>query len=121
MADLLIEGAGGEGRGGRAIVTVNGPATVRRAAELRAGLMEALDAAHEVVVDVGGVTATDATFFQLLCSARRTAACGKKRFTVVGSDSEPFRRGVEAGGFDSPAGCDAGMCGNCLWTGGDNK
>ena len=55
-------------------VQLAGKTTVAGAADLKMVLVEALDSADEVILDVSGITACDPSFFQLLCAAHQSSA-----------------------------------------------
>ena len=62
-----------EVRGSEATVRVQGRASVSSAATVRACLIEALESANSVAVDLAEITDADASLVQLLLSARVTA------------------------------------------------
>ena len=95
------------------VVQLSGKATVAEAADLKKVLVEALDAADEVIVDVSGITAGDSTLFQLLCAAHQSSASLGKRLKIAIDDLCGLRNLAAATGFHPASGCCRGQS-NCL-------
>ena len=73
-------------------VAVNGPGSIRFAAEAREALLSALAERRPTVVDLSEATGVDAAWVQLLASARESFAAESLAFDVV----DPHNRVVEA-------------------------
>lgn len=98
---------------GMVVLTLSGGATIQYANEAKAALYGALCSAEHVVVDVNGVTEVDPAFFQLLCSAHRSAMELGKRLGLEPPSSEVFCKTAVACGFH-PSGCAGEDTGGCL-------
>jgi len=98
---------------GSIVLTLSGRATIQHANEAKGTLYGALCSAERVVVDVSGVTEVDPAFFQLLCSAHRSATELGKRMGLEPACPELFRKAAEAAGFH-PSGCGGEARGGCL-------
>ena len=53
---------------------LSGSFRVEDARQMKQGLLEALTACSRLVIDMADVVSADLTFYQLVCSARRSAA-----------------------------------------------
>ncbi len=96
---------------GTVTLVVSGRATIQFAAELKGRLVDAIHSAATVEVDVSGVTRVDASFFQLLCSAHRTALAGGKSLCLAASLPDDFICAATAIGYGQADGnCTAGCC-----------
>ena len=84
---------------------ISGNATVSGACELKKVMVEALDTAEEVILDVGGITDSDPTFFQLLCAAHQSAAAQGKRVRFASAGCKRLRQLAAANGFHPATGC----------------
>lgn len=82
-----------------AMIGLTGRVTVRESVELREVLVSALAAADKVLLDVRGITETDPSFFQLLCSARRTAEEAGKGLSLAPERSDAYTEAALAVGF----------------------
>ena len=82
-----------------------GKATVAGAAELKRALLAALAAAETVVLDVSGITATDATFFQLLCAAHQSAVAEGRQLSIAADDGNRLGQLAHTCGFYPASGC----------------
>ncbi|MBJ6723779.1 STAS domain-containing protein [Geomesophilobacter sediminis] len=96
------------------VVTFVGPLAIVNGAAAKEALVEALDAAAEVTVDLAGVTELDLIGLQVLCSLHRSARDAGKRALIAGGDNGAVRQAVEAAGFHRN-GCGRGGELGCLW------
>jgi anti-anti-sigma regulatory factor len=67
---------------------LEGPLVLTRASALQAQLLEALDEASDICLDVSNATDFDISFLQILIAAHKTARIEKKTLTVSESGSE---------------------------------
>ena len=81
-------------------LAVTGRATIHVVAELKGRLMTALGCATRVTIDVSAITGADASFFQLLCAAHRTARATGVCLTLSAGRAEAFARAAGATGFN---------------------
>jgi len=105
---------------GRERLRLGATATIAQASALREALIEALEAAKELLVDVSGVTGIDLTGLQLLCAAHQSAEQAGKRFEVIDNGNEVFRKTVADAGFRRHVGCACDITRSCIWVGGEN-
>lgn len=82
-----------------AMIGLAGSVTVRESVELREALVSALAAADKVLLDVGGITETDPSFFQLLCSARQTAEAAGRELALAPGHSDACGEAALAAAF----------------------
>lgn len=99
--------------GTRAMLSMTGRANIQCVDAAKRTLYGALCSAEQVVIDVSGVTEVDPAFFQLLCSAHRSATELGKCMALEPACPELFRKAAEAAGFH-PSGCGGEARGECL-------
>jgi anti-anti-sigma regulatory factor len=99
-----------EAGGASAVLTVKDELTIWKAAEIRRALLEALDRADRVELDLAAVAEADVAALQLLCAAHRSAA-GQGKTLVVRRAAPALAEHVKASGFARHQGCAEG----CLW------
>ncbi len=105
--------------GGTGKLILDGDMTVQRAGELKAALIEALDKANSVVIDLENITDADLSCLQLLCSAHRTALKTNKSVSLSEKAPQFFWDTVKKAGYScKDPGCDNE---NCLWIGGNSR
>jgi anti-anti-sigma regulatory factor len=100
------------------ILKLEGCWTIERASELRDLLVVALRGEDHVMMDLEGVTETDLSCRQLLCSAHGTFLKMHRHFALHGSQSEAFKRAVRDAGYARTLGCHRDPGNTCLWKGG---
>ena len=104
---------------GRVTLKVNGKATISEAFALREALLQALQGAGELLVDLRALEAIDLTGLQLLCAAHQSAEKAGKRLEVMDEGNEGFRRVVADAGFQRHVGCACDITSSCIWVGGE--
>jgi anti-anti-sigma regulatory factor len=119
MDEMTIERLEG-GAQGKVGLKVSGSVTIAQAAELRVALLEALQEADELQVDLSGATGVDLTALQLLCAAHQSCEQAGKRFGVIDGEGGVFRLVAADAGFVRHVGCTRDNTGSCIWVGGDN-
>ncbi len=98
------------------IVNVSGSLTVEHAVELKAAVQDALTGlADSVVLSLGEVTSVDLSFFQVLCSAHRTAVTNKKTFSMERFQQDALLRVHRMTGFVRRNGCALDKTGTCIF------
>ena len=99
------------------IVTLqwSGDLTVRRIAELKAEVQQALATARQVSIAIAAGAECDLTIMQLLCAAHRTASRQGKTLQLNGEVPEQFRMIMKLAGFSRHVGCARDHSGGCLW------
>lgn len=101
----------GDGAGEGVTLAVTGRATIQVAAELKARLLAALHAASSITIDVSGITVADASFFQLLCAAHRSALTTGRDVRLSPGCSEAFLLAARTTGFSQvDSSCHGGGC-----------
>jgi len=98
------------------ILTLNGDLTITRVGELKALLVEALEQAETVTVDISAIEDVDVAGLQLLCAANRFAAGRGRSITLVGCGAG-VQTLVHTAGLVHGAHCGAGSHPACLWAG----
>lgn len=98
----------------RGVLSLNGPATVEHASELRGTLLDPRGAVTDLAVDMAGVNEIDVTCLQLLCAAHHAAAPEGRRLRLV-NVSAGVRESIEQLGFLRHVGCRDDKSGSCLW------
>ena len=69
-------------------INLEGALVLTRAAVLQTQILEALDGASEVCLDVANTTDIDVSFLQILIAAHKTAKLERKTLTVSAAGSE---------------------------------
>jgi len=108
---------GADGTEKKGVLTLEGPMTVQRAADVKSFLLSALENVDEVAIDVGKVTEVDVCGLQLFCSAQRTASQRHKRLAIAGSLPEVFRKAADEAGRCFQSRCVATDQIHCPWRG----
>jgi ABC-type transporter Mla MlaB component len=87
-------------------VSVSGSLTVEHATEMKVALQNAFKpGVQNIILSLGTVTKADLTFFQLLCSAHKTAMTDGKSFIVEQFHQDILIRAHDAMGFTRCHGC----------------
>ncbi|BDV42396.1 sulfate transporter [Geotalea uraniireducens] len=118
MEGLIIEQRQGE-QADRLFLDVSGELTICFVGEFREALLDGLEKATEITVNVEHVSAVDLTGLQLLCSAHRTASARDKTFGIVGRQNRIFAEAERLAGFSRHVGCVKDVGKTCIWTGGN--
>lgn len=92
-----------------------GDLTVRRIAELKEQVQQALVTATQVSIAIAPESECDMTTLQLLCAAHRTASRQAKTLQLSGEVPEQFKMIVNLAGFSRHVGCVRDPSGCCLW------
>ena len=105
--------------GGTGKLILDGDMTVQRAGELKAALIEALDKATHLVIDLENITDADLSCLQLFCSAHRTSLKLNKSVSLSENAPQMFWDIVKKAGYS----CNTPCCDdkNCLWIGGSSR
>jgi anti-sigma B factor antagonist len=80
---ISVEPGEGRGRRGHRKVKIDGAMTIYDAAAGKKVLLDALEGAHELEIDVSGVTELDTAGLQLLVLVKREALARGKRANLV--------------------------------------
>jgi len=97
---------------------IRGTMTINNAGEIRTGLMEAINAAATVTLDLKKVTEIDLVGLQLICSTHRSAVRNHKLFAVSGGSSPVIATAALSAGFIRHTGCVQDIDHTCIWIGG---
>lgn len=99
------------------ILHLQGSATLEFCTDLRMALLDALEKAENLMVDVSQVTELDVAVLQLFCAARRSAIRRQRNMVLADNCSAVFFSAVQDAGFNRThtANCwlEAGQA--CLW------
>lgn len=93
----------------------SGDLTIRRIAELKEQVEQALATATHIYIKIGADAKSDMTVLQLLCAAHRTAARQGKSLQLCGEIPEQFRVVMNLAGFSRHIGCARDKTGCCMW------
>lgn len=93
----------------------SGDLTIRRIAELKAQVEQALTAAKNISIEIAADAESDMTLLQLLCAAHRTAARQEKTLQLRGEIPEKFKMVMNLAGFSRHIGCARDKTGCCMW------
>lgn len=104
-----------EDKPGSIYVDIEGELTVQHAAEFKACLLDALDRAQSVLIDLKAMEDMDLTCLQLLCSAHKSALSSGKTLTIDGGSPPHFERSLDLAGFSRSRGCTMDANNSCLW------
>lgn len=93
------------------VLDLHGSLTIREVDDLRARLIEALDAARELSIRCSDAIAVDLSAVQILIAARRSAEARGIRLTIAGPPGPAMADALQRGGFlladGRPTGADA--------------
>ena len=92
-----------------------GDLTIRRIAELKGQVEQALATATDISIAIAADAESDMTILQLLCAAHRTAARQGKSLQLCGEIPEQFRMVMNLAGFSRHIGCARDKSGCCMW------
>lgn len=116
MDDITIErvrGTDGEE------LRLSGEMRIAQAAALKEALLEALESAEVVRIDLSGVTSIDLTGLQILCAAHQGAQKTGKGFSVNHGSNDVYMATVANAGFQRHVGCSRDNTCSCIWIGGE--
>jgi anti-anti-sigma regulatory factor len=99
-------------------IGISGAMTIHHAGEIRTALLEALDEADEVRMEMARVTEIDLVGLQLLCSAHQSSVAINKRFSLGGCCDIYVKEIIDGSGFRRHIGCVQDVNQTCLWLGG---
>lgn len=118
MGELTVTMEKGKGKTSVPVVKVSGSMTVQYMAELKTGLLQALEAGNELSLDLSGVTEVDLSGLQLLCAAHRSSLQAEKRFVLNPGGCDVIRTASIESGFNRHVGCLRDKDKTCFWLGG---
>jgi len=98
------------------IVNISGSLTVEHAMEVKDAIQSALEQpGKNVVLLLGTITKADLTFFQVVCSAHKTATTANKIFSVQQFQQDVLMRPHRAMGFTRRVGCAIDKTKSCVF------
>jgi anti-anti-sigma regulatory factor len=106
------------GEGGTGVLILEGDMTIQRAGELKQSLIESLDKATHLIIDVEKITEVDLSCLQLFCSAHRTSLKVNKTISLGENIPAIFWDTVKKAGYCRKTPCCDDK--NCLWIEGGN-
>lgn len=101
---------------GTAVLRLEGELNVRRSAELKGELAEALSHSNHLLLDLDEASGFDLSFLQLLCAAQHSAQHDKKRLSLGDVRPKALRELVAAAGFHPSDSCPETCRDSCLWS-----
>jgi anti-anti-sigma regulatory factor len=115
MGDIsVLKNTRDEGR----VMRLTGDLSIETASRLRNELLEALESAAPLEVDMGGAGSMDLACAQVLCSAHRSFHQAGQTMTLAGGVSESLRSSLAALSV-TPGACGLPCAPDCLWKQGD--
>lgn len=96
-------------------VQLKGELTVRRSADLKEELEEALSQSDRVLVDLGEASGFDLSFLQLMCAVQRRAQVLRKQVSLDGALPRTLQEILAAAGFLPSCSCLEICRFGCLW------
>ena len=99
MIDIKVGSPKGLSRKDTIRLTLSGSLTVDHALEIHEALNKALHETRHLEIRLKKVQETDLSFFQLLCSVRKSAQAWGKNTTVSGAAEESFQAAATDAGF----------------------
>lgn len=105
-------------RKGKSFLQLDGEINISRAAELKDALLESLEKAESVEVNLDNITGIDLSCLQLLCSAHRTASKEGKKITIKDPTLPLYVESRKNAGFMYSKPCRHVTTDDCLWVGG---
>ncbi len=100
----------------RETVNIGGSLTVEHAREMKDAIQSALEQrGKNIVLSLGTVTRADLTFFQLVCSAHKTAITADKTFSVEQYQQDVLMRAHRSMGFTRRVGCALDKTKSCVF------
>jgi len=103
---------------GDIVITSGDSLTIENVAEFSRIAIEALDAAHTVIVEFEPDVAIDITGVQLICSACKSASAVGKVFTYRGSQPHSLTDIITGSGAERNTDCKYNNDSSCFWFGG---
>lgn len=101
--------------GSQGVLHLEGDLTIERAGTLKDGLVQALEKAKQVILEIEKVREMDVACLQVLCSAHRTYIKSGQSLSFSGPLSEEFIKSMEKAGFDRERGCPLDRSTTCLF------
>jgi anti-anti-sigma regulatory factor len=100
----------------RETVNISGSLTVEHAAEVKKAIQSALEKrSKNIVLSLGTITKADLTFFQVVCSAHRTAMKSEKTFSVEQFQQDILIHAHRSMGFARRIGCALDKTKSCVF------
>ncbi len=98
---------------------LGGALTIQNAATIFQYIRDCLTKTDRLVVTIGEDAEADVSFFQILCSAHRTAAEQKKFFKLQAERNPAFEDAAQAAGYIQLKDCDTDRDGGSPWARGE--
>jgi len=119
MDEMTLERRQDPAAPGKQELKVAGSVTIGQAAGFKEALLEALQVASELRLDLSGVTEIDLTGLQLLCATHQSAQASGKKVSVDDGGNRAYLDVVVNAGFPRNVGCGRGCSEACIWVGGE--
>jgi ABC-type transporter Mla MlaB component len=110
MGKIMILRDGSEAR-----LTLTGRFNVETVGELKASIEKAFGLDDRVILSVAGIEEADASLYQLMCSAHKSAKENSKEIVLDKGDGGTFEILADQLGFSRLRGCDPERPEKCLW------
>ena len=106
-------------RKNKSFLKLDGEMNISRATDLKDALLESLEKAETVEINLNDVTGIDLSCLQLLCSAHRSASKEGKALTIKDPSLPLYIEARKNAGFMYSKSCRHVTTDDCLWVGGE--
>lgn len=120
MHELRLERHQDPATRGKKVLKIFGGVTVGEARALQEALIDVLDGASEVQVDLSEVTGMDLSGLQLLCAAHQSAVKGGKWLHITDGGNRELLDIIACAGFSRQVGCARDIKFSCIWVEGES-
>ena len=103
---------------GTRLVAIKGSMSIQYGPEIKAALLEAMNHADTVRLDLREVTEMDLVGLQFVCSTHRAMVVKGKQLVINKAGNLVMEEAMLSAGISSHAGCIHGTENSCAWAGG---
>jgi len=97
------------------ILIIEGDLTIAHAAEFKNALIQSLENAEQVTLDLAHVADVDHSCLQLLCALHKSTLNSGKAVDLRGGFPEVFEQVIKDSGFIRQGGCNEDCAESCFW------
>ena len=97
------------------ILIIEGDLTVAHAAEFKNALIQSLENAQQVTLDLANVADIDHSCLQLFCALHKSTLNSGKSIELRGNFPEVFEQVIKDSGFIRQGGCHDECFASCFW------
>lgn len=119
MPDYTITATNSGEEAGSRTIRIAGAITIPHISDIRGELLNSLDGADTIVLEVAGVNEIDVTGLQLLCSTHRSFVKKELQISIQGASAGVVHSAAESAGLLRTTCCVSNTRCACLWSGGE--